>query len=104
MIYAYHDSFLARHCTAAREARAIADVALLGTFPAPWTEKLVVASTYIIVCTEHQAAVDDLFTAKLKTYRGEFDKLLPLAKFAAEAAADDGPTGLGVFSIPLERA
>jgi len=103
MTYPYNDAYLAKFCTLDRETRAAADVAIMGTFSAEWTERLVVARTYVIACQENQASPDDLFTAKLKTYRSEFDKLLPLAQAAADEAAGT-QSGGGVFSIPLERA
>lgn len=103
MTYAYNDAFLAKFCTSDREGRATADVATVGTFPAAWTERLVICRTYILACLEHQADSEDLFSVKLKTYRGEWDRLLPLASAAAADEDDSTPRG-GVFSIPLERA
>lgn len=108
MTYAYNDAFLAKFCTADREGRAAADVATTGTFPAAWTERLVICRTYILACLEHQADAEDLFSVKLKTYRGEWDRLLPLAAAAQADAEEEAGTGTGgrggVFSIPLERA
>jgi hypothetical protein len=101
--YTYPDAYLARFCTEDVETRALADVALLGTFPAAWTERLVIVQAYIIACLENQADPEDLFTAKLKSYRQQMEVLLPQAK-AAEAAAAGETTGLSLFSIPLERA
>jgi hypothetical protein len=46
---------------------------------------------------------EDLFTAKLKSYRSQLQSLLPQAQAAAAAAADV-PGGFGIFSVPLERA
>ena len=103
MTYPYNDAYLAKHCTLDRETRAIADVAIMGDFSAEWTERLVITRTYVIVCQENQASLDDLFTAKLKTYRSEFEKLLPMAKAAADELAGTQSEG-GVFSVPLERA
>ena len=103
MTYAYNDAFLAKFCTSDREGRATADVATLGAFPAAWTERLVICRTYILACLEHQADADDLFSTKIKTYRSEWDRIMPLAK-AAQDTAEDEVTGVGVFSIPLERA
>ena len=103
MTYAYNDAFLAKFCTSDRESRATDDVATTGTFPAAWTERLVICRTYILACLEHQADAEDLFSVKLKTYRGEWDRILPLAQ-AAQDEADDVVSGGGVFSIPLERA
>jgi hypothetical protein len=108
--YSYPDAYLATFCTEEREARAIADVALHEsqlpegqTFSADWTERLVITQTYILACMENQADAEDLFTAKLKTYRAQFDVQLPQA-IAAAAAADSTVGGFGLFSIPLERA
>ena len=103
LTYTYPDAYLSRFCIEAREDRAIAMVADIGTFPAAWVEKLVIVQTYILACIEHQAAPDDLFSAKLKTYRGEFDRLLPLAA-AAAAAENETPSAFGIWSVPLERA
>ena len=69
--YTYPDAYLAKFCTEAIEDRAVADIAVMGTFNAYWTEKLVVLRAYILVCLENQADPDDLFTAKLKSYRSE---------------------------------
>lgn len=102
-VYTYPDAYLDRFCTDEREARAIADIATYGTFPAAWTEKLVIVQTYILACLEHQGAEEDLFTSKLKTYRGEFARLLPLALKAAAEAEGEVSTG-GIWSVPLERA
>jgi hypothetical protein len=102
--YTYPDAYLSRFCTEDVETRATADVALLGTFPAEWAERLVIVQAYIIACLENQADAEDLFTAKLKSYRQHFDVLLPQAKAAEAAAADDDAPGVGLFSIPLERA
>lgn len=103
LIYTYEDAFLTSRCTEEREARAAADVAVYGTFPAAWTERLVKTQTYIIACREHQAKEDDLFSLKLKTYSESFGVLLTQAKIAAAAAAET-PTSIGFFSVPLERA
>ena len=108
--YTYPDAYLATFCTEAREARAIEDVAVYAaqlpegqTFSADWTERLVIAQCYILACMENQADKEDLFTAKLKTYRTQLDILLPQA--IAGASSDVGLIGgFGLFSIPLERA
>lgn len=104
--YAYPDAYLAKFCTDAREARALADVALMAgtfTFSADWTERLTIVQCYILACQENQADAEDLFTAKLKTYRAQLDALLPQALQAAAAAAET-VTNIGFMSIPLERA
>jgi hypothetical protein len=100
---AFNDAYLAKFCTSDRQVRATADVATVGTFPAAWEQRLVVCRTYILACQEHQAEADDLFSVKLKTYRGEWDRILPLAQ-AAQNDEDDVVNSGGVFSIPLERA
>ncbi len=103
LTYTYADEYLSQLITDDREARATADVALLGTFPAAWLERLVRLRAYILTCQESQAAPDDLFSAKLKHYQKEFDAILPAAQAAADAETSDTGTGM-VFSIPLERA
>lgn len=108
--YTYPDAYLAQFCTEAREARALADVTVLEArlpagqgFSAAWLERLTIAQCYIIACVENQADKEDLFTAKLKTYRDQLSIWLPQAM--ADAAATAGAVGgLGLFSIPLERA
>jgi hypothetical protein len=108
-IYTYPDAYLQRFCTEDRETRALADVALLaantpnGAFDADWTERLVIIQTYILSCLENQADTEDLFTAKLKTYRQQMDVELPRALEAA-AAAGSVIGGFGMFSVPLERS
>ena len=104
--YAYPDAYLAKFCTDEREARALADVALMAgtyTLSADWTERLTIVQCYILACQENQADAEDLFTAKLKTYRGQLDALLPQA---LRAAASDAQTitNIGLMSIQLERA
>ncbi len=95
----YPDAYLARFCTDEREARAFAEVDLLGTFSTEWRDKLAQLKCYVIACVENQAQPDDLFTAKLKSYRVEFDAQLA----RANAAADNTDNAL-VFTIQLERA
>lgn len=107
--YTYPDAYLARFCTEDRETRALADVALWAAntpdaaFDAAWTERLVILQTYILSCLENQADTEDLFTAKLKSYRQQLDVELPRA-LAAAAEAGDVVGGFGLFSIPLERS
>lgn len=108
--YVYPDAYLAQFCTDEREARAIEDVAVYAaqlpdgqTFSADWTERLTIAQCYILACMENQADSEDLFTAKLKTYRKQFDVVLQQA--ISDASATAGAVGgFGLFSIPLERA
>jgi hypothetical protein len=63
-------------------------------------ERLVILRAYIIVCLEHQANPDDLYAAKLKNYRAEFDAGLARAR----ASVPDAAGSSFVFSVPLERA
>jgi hypothetical protein len=105
--YEYSDAYLAKFCTEAIEERATADIAIMGTFNDYWTEKLIVLRTYILACLENQADTEDLFTAKLKSYRAEMTGAATAAQAqaAADAAEASGAVnGFGVFSIPLERA
>ena len=106
--YTYPDAYLAKFCTEAREARAIEDVDLFATssdatFSAEWTERLVITQTYILACLENQADAEDLFTAKLKTYRAQLAVDLPRAVAAARATAGV-VSNIGLLSIPLERS
>lgn len=106
LTYAYTDAYLAPLVTEDREARAVADVAAIGTFPTDWTERLVRLRAYVLVCLESAKSPDDLFTAKLAAYRKEWDQALPLARAAqdaATAAAGGVPTMASLVSIPLER-
>lgn len=102
LTYTYTDAYLAPLVTQDRETRAIADVAAYGTFPADWIERLVRLRAYVLVCLESAKAADDLFTAKLSSYRKEFAEALPLAKAAQDALTSSSGFG-GVYSIPLER-
>jgi len=105
--YEYTDAYLSKFCTEAIEERAIADVVVMGTFNDFRTERLVVLRTYILACLENQADAEDLFTAKLKSYRAEMQQAGAQAQ--AQAAADAAEAAgtqdsFGIFSIPLERA
>jgi hypothetical protein len=97
----YPDAYLAKFCTADREERAFADVDREGTFNTEWRNRLTVLRCYVIACLENQAAPDDLFTAKLKSYRAEYDAELVRAR---AAQPDASASGALIFSIPLERA
>lgn len=104
--YTYPDAYLAKFCIAEREERAIADIAVMAgtaTLSSEWTERLVITQTYILACQENQADPEDLFTAKLKTYRSQLNALLPQALRAAADVAGE-VSSVGFFSIPLERA
>jgi hypothetical protein len=105
-LYTYPDTYLAPFCNEDREGRATEEVEILEavggrTFDADWTEKLIILQTYIIVCIECQAQLDDLFDVKLKKYREEFDIQLARARDAADITADT--VGPGVYSIPVVR-
>lgn len=105
LLYAYPDAYLAKFCTEEREARAVDEVALLAgerTLSADWEEKLVILQTYILACLEHQGDTEDLFTAKLKTYREEMKIQLPRALAAADEAANEQIGS--VYAIPVGRA
>lgn len=105
--YTYPDAYLSKFCVDALEDRAIADIAVLGTFNADWTERLTILRAYILACLDNQADPDDLFTAKLKSYRAEMTSAAAQAQ--AQAAADAAEAAgtqntFGIFTIPLERA
>lgn len=102
--YAYPDAYLDSFCTTEREARAIEDVTLLAsgrTLSADWTERLVILQTYILSCLEHQGDPEDLFTAKLKTYREELAIQLPRALADADETAD---VVSAPYTFPVVRA
>lgn len=102
------DAYLAPLVTPNRQERAAADVALLGTFPAAWTDRLVLLRVFVITCLECQKSPDDLFSAKLSAYRKEFDTTLLGARAAQATAAAEAGTphtgGGGIFSVELWRA
>ena len=104
--YTYPDAYLAKFATDERETRALADIALMAgsdTLSADWTERLTIVQTYILACLENQADPEDLFTAKLKSYRAQLDTLLPQAIAAARATVGT-ISNIGLMSIPLERS
>lgn len=108
LAYTYPDAYLSTYCTEDRETRALAEVALLATsasvtLDADWTERLVILQTYILACLENQADAEDLFTAKLKSYREQFNAQFPRAVAAAKLA-EGTITNIGLMSIPLERS
>ena len=101
LLYDYPDAYLAKFCTEEREARAVEDVTLMAgerTFSADWNERLTIVQCYILACMEHQADPEDLFTAKLKTYREELKLLIPNAERDADATADV-PSTVGSFNV-----
>lgn len=85
----YFDAYLAPLIdkTPEFETRAAADVAQLGTFPAPWPDKLTVLRAYILVCLESLADEQDVFSAKLKQYTKEWAATLQAARIAASTAS-----------------
>jgi hypothetical protein len=105
LINTYADAYLAPLVTVEREARAIADVADLGTLPAIWVQRLVILRAYVITCLESQKSPDDLFAAKLAAYRREFEDALKQARIAQSAAAGGtSSSGGSFFTVDLERA
>jgi len=96
----YHDAYLVKHCTQVREERAYDDVDALGTFSAQWRDKLAVLRCFVIVCLECQSEPDDLYGAKLKHYRTEFETLLTQAR-AATPDANGNPRPF--LSRPIAR-
>jgi len=97
----YRDAYLSKFCNLEMETAAYAAVDLLGTFADSWRDALTILKCYILVCVENQADSEDLFTAKLQTYKKEFDGLLAQAR---TATPDDDGNVPAVFSISLERA
>lgn len=97
----YADAYLARLVTEEREARALADVAALGTFTADWTTRLQVLRVYILICLESTNSPDDAFAAKLTQYRKEFTQALLAARQAS--AAETGVAPIFTF-VTMERA
>ena len=104
--YLYEDGYAAAQVTERREARAMADVLQLGTFPAAWYERLVILRAYIIACLECAKSPDDMWSTKLSAYRKEFDTALTQARAAQAAlvaASTPGASGASVFSVELFR-
>lgn len=102
--YVYPDAYLATFCTTEREARAIEDVAVLvdsRTLSSDWAERLTILQTYILACLENQGDPEDLFTAKLKSYREELAIQLPRAIAAADETAD---VVSAPYTYPVVRA
>lgn len=97
----YNDAYLKSHVNEERELRAVDEVAELGTFAADWNSRLVILRTYIITCLECQAQPDDLFAAKLRNYRDEFESVLNQARAATD---DDEGNPLPTLTIAIERA
>lgn len=98
----YDDAYLKDRINDPLEARAAQEVddMRIGAIADNMRKRLVVLRAYILVCLEHQANPDDLYAAKLKNYRAEFDAALARAR----ASVPDAAGSSFVFSIPLERA
>lgn len=106
LAYAYSDKYLAPLVTTTTETTAVEDVALEGSFSPTHTEKLVILRAYVLTCQDSQRTPDDVFAAKLATYRKEYGETLTRARIAAAAAAaaaGDGGSAGSVFSIELFR-
>lgn len=88
----YHDKFLAPLANAEREIAATEYINSIGVIPEPWKSRLIVLRTYIIICNESlKGTPDDIFSAKLKTYRQEFADALHRARDAAIRANASEP-------------
>lgn len=103
--YTYADGYVAAQVTADREARAIADVAQLGTLPAAWVQRLCILRAYVIACLECAKSPEDMWSTKLAFYRKEYDQTLPQAR-AAQAVIDAAANsnGASLFSVELFRS
>lgn len=101
LINTYFDGYLKNQVTEEREARAVTEVAEIGTFAAEWVSRLTVLRAYVITCLECQAAPDDLFAQKLKNYRSEFEAVLAQAK---SATTDSEGKPMQTLTVSLERA
>lgn len=101
----YNDKYLEPLVTVQREQEAIDYIDSLGTIPAPWRARLIVLRAYIVICNESMKSTDDIFNAKLKTYRQEYAECLNRARDAAERAGDEQLTILPEYSLSatLER-
>lgn len=93
----YTDEYLKSEVTPEREARATKDVDALGALPADWRDRLIELRCYIVTCQECTTGMEDLFWAKLKSYRAEYDRSLLAAKSAAIPSQ-------ALFSAPIGRA
>ena len=96
----YNNAYLVRFCTEERENRAFDAVDNLGAFTTTWRNELTILKVYILACLENQADPDDLFSAKLKNYKKEFDGMLAQAE---TASPDDEGNYSSIYSIELER-
>lgn len=102
MSITYTDEYLASEVTETREARATADVDAIMTFPEAWRDRLIELRAYIVTCQEcMRGMADDIFYAKLKAYKDEYESALITAKAAAK---DAELTTAPILSIRIERA
>jgi hypothetical protein len=106
LINTYTDGYIATQITNEREARAMADVADLGTLPAAWVTRLTVLRAYVITCLECAKSTDDMWTAKFSSYSKEYTGTLQQAR-AAQSLIDAASTtpgfGTGVFTCEIAR-
>jgi len=105
LTYTYTDGYIAAQVDPTREARAVADVAQLGTLPVTWVQRLVVLRAYVITCMECAKSPEDMWSTKLAFYRKEYDSTLPQAR-AAQAVIDAAANSnsASIFSVELFRA
>lgn len=97
----YNDAYLSRFVTAEIETRASAEIATHGTFLQEWIDRLLPPQAYVIICLEQQGAPDDMFSAKLKSYQKELDRLIGYARTATPDLDGNIPP---VFGVTLDRS
>ena len=106
LINTYTDGYIAPQITPAREARAMADIADLGTLPAAWVARLTVLRAYVITCLECTKASEDMWNIKLSAYSKEYTSTLQQARSAQsliDAASTTPGFGAGVFTCEIAR-
>jgi hypothetical protein len=100
----YTDAHLSRLVTLERETIATGDVDALGAFPTAWRNRLITLRTYVIICLESQkGGMDDIFSAKLSSYRREYDATLVQARRAAETAGATLPAAWPSLTAEVGR-
>jgi hypothetical protein len=103
--FTYKDKFLAPLVTDDVESRAADDVAVLGSFPETWRERLTVLKSYLVACLDNGKAPGDIFATKYDLYRKEFASTLDRARIAAaQASTDPEAKKSGVLTFTIERA
>lgn len=102
MAVTYTDSYLKNYAPD-REDDAALFVDTFGTFPEAYRDRLIEIRAYILTCIELKKSGDDLFTAKERSYKDEWETTLAAARLAAVKAATDSPPP-PFMSIPIERA